>query len=59
MGTAPRGGEEIMHPEKPILAKYLSDPKLKGYVVLQKNLFAPAESSEGAGAAFPARRAQR
>jgi pimeloyl-ACP methyl ester carboxylesterase len=33
LGTAPRGGEDIMHLEKPILARYLSDPSLKGHTV--------------------------
>src|SRR6202142_3131739 len=28
VSTAPRGGEEIMHLEKPSLARYLSDPNL-------------------------------
>ena len=52
VGTAPRGGEDIMHLEKPNLAKHLSDPKLQGYTVLQKIFFAPTESSQKAGAAF-------
>ena len=52
VGTAPRGGEDIMHLEKPSLAKYLGDPKLQGYAVLQKIFFAPTESSQTAGAAF-------
>ncbi len=52
VGTAPRGGEDIMHLEKPILAKYLGDPTLKGYARLQKLFFAPTESSQAAGAAF-------
>jgi len=52
VGTAPRGGEDIMHLDKPSLAKYLGDPNLKGYSVLQKIFFAPTESSQAAGAAF-------
>ena len=52
VGTAPRGGEDIMHLEKPSLAKYLGDPALKGYAVLQKIFFAPSETSQAAGAAF-------
>src|SRR5262249_30456755 len=36
VGTAPRGGEDIMHLDKPSLAGPLSDPALKGYAVLQK-----------------------
>jgi pimeloyl-ACP methyl ester carboxylesterase len=31
VGTAPRGGEDIMHLEKPNLAKPLGDPSLQGY----------------------------
>ena len=41
VGTAPRGGEDIMHLEKPNLAKPLGDPSLQGYAVLQKIFFAP------------------
>ena len=52
VGTAPRGGEEIMHLEKPSLAKFLSDPELHGYSVLQKIFFASTESSQAAGTAF-------
>jgi len=52
VGTAPRGGEDIMHLEKPSLAKHLSDPALKGYVRLQKLFFAPTDTSQAAGAAF-------
>jgi pimeloyl-ACP methyl ester carboxylesterase len=59
VGTAPRGGEDIMHLEKPSLARYLSDPKLQGYAVLQKIFFAPTESSQAAGAAFIDRLIQR
>jgi pimeloyl-ACP methyl ester carboxylesterase len=59
VGTAPRGGEDIMHLEKPGLAKYLNDPKLQGYAVLQKIFFAPTESSQTAGEAFIKRLEQR
>lgn len=52
VGTAPRGGEDIMHLEKPSLAKYLQDPTLQGYAVLQKIFFAPTEPSQAAGEAF-------
>ena len=48
VATAPRGGEDIMHLEKPSLAKYLRDPKLQGYAVLQKLFFAPTPSSQSA-----------
>ena len=59
VGTAPRGGEDIMHLEKPSLAKHLGDPTLKGYAVLQKIFFAPTSSSQAAGGAFIERLAQR
>jgi pimeloyl-ACP methyl ester carboxylesterase len=59
VGTAPRGGESIMHLEKPNLAKHLANPELQGYAVLQKLFFAPTESSQAAGAAFVQRLMQR
>lgn len=59
VGTAPRGGEDVMHLEKPRIAKALSDPTLKGYAVLQQIFFTPTESSQAAGAAFINRLAQR
>jgi len=59
VGTAPRGGEDIMRLEKPTLARHLSDPMLKGYAVLQKIFFAPTVSSQAAGGAFIERLAQR
>ncbi len=59
VGTAPRGGEDIMHLEKPSLAKYFSDPSLGGLALLPKIFFAPTESSQAAGTAFVARLAQR
>ena len=59
VGTAPRGGEDIMRLEKPSLARHLGDPTLKGYAVLQKIFFAPTTSSQMAGGAFVERLAQR
>jgi pimeloyl-ACP methyl ester carboxylesterase len=59
VATAPRGGEDIMHLDKPSLAKYLGDPILRGYAVLGKLFFAPTESSQAAGQAFVNRLAQR
>lgn len=59
VGTAPRGGEDIMHLEKPSLAKYLHDPQLRGYDVLQKIFFAPTATSQSAGADFVSRLSQR
>jgi pimeloyl-ACP methyl ester carboxylesterase len=59
VGTAPRGGEDIMHLEKPSLAKHIQDPQNRGYAVLQKIFFAPTATSQAAGAAFIARLMQR
>src|SRR6266850_3378891 len=59
VATAPRGGDDVMHLEKPDLAKYLRDPKLQGYAVLQKIFFAPTLSSQSAGEAFIGRLLQR
>lgn len=33
VGTAPRGGEDIMHLDKPEIAKHLSNPLLRGYAI--------------------------
>jgi pimeloyl-ACP methyl ester carboxylesterase len=52
VGTAPRGGEEIMHLQKPSLARYFNDASLQGYAILQKIFFAPTASSQSAGEAF-------
>ena len=59
VGTAPRGGEDIMHLDKPSLAKYLNDPTLQGYAVLQKIFLAPSTSSQAAGGEFIKRLSQR
>ena len=59
VGTAPRGGDDIMHLDKPTLAKHLQDPKLKGYEVLQKIFFPPTETSQAAGKEFIGRLMQR
>ena len=48
-----------MHLEKPSLARYLNDPKLQGYAVLQKIFFAPTASSQAAGQEFVERLALR
>src|SRR4029077_10450798 len=55
VGTAPEGGEDIMHLEKPELRKILEDPSLSGYQVLVKLFFTPSESSQAAGQAFATR----
>ena len=59
VGTAPRGGEDIMHLEKPSLAKHIQDPTNRGYDVLKKIFFAPTTTSQAAGAAFIARLMER
>ena len=59
VGTAPRGGEDIMHLEKPSLSRYIGDPQFGGYALLQKIFFAPTESSQKAGADFVTRLTQR
>jgi pimeloyl-ACP methyl ester carboxylesterase len=59
VGTAPRGGEDVMHLEKPRIAKYVSDRSLQGYQVLQKIFFASTDTSQAAGKAFIDRLAQR
>ena len=55
VGTAPEGGEDIMHLEKPELRRILEDPSLTGYQVLMKLFFSPSESSQAAGQAFVTR----
>jgi pimeloyl-ACP methyl ester carboxylesterase len=59
VGTAPRGGEDIMHLEKPSLARHLQDPSNKGYGVLQKIFFTSTPSGQAAGASFVQRLAER
>src|SRR4029079_4101423 len=59
VGTAPRGGDDIMHLEKPSLAKHLQDPTLKGFAVLQRIFFAASPSSQSAGGAFIERLSRR
>ncbi|HXN33157.1 MAG TPA: alpha/beta hydrolase [Polyangiaceae bacterium] len=59
VGTAPRGGEDIMHLEKPSLAKRIQDPTNRGYDVLKKIFFTASPSSQAAGEAFTRRLSQR
>ena len=59
VATAPEGGEEIMHMEKPELKKITDDPNFPGLEKLVRLFFAPSESSQAAGEAFAARLAQR
>ena len=49
VGTAPEGGEDIMHLEKPELSRILQDPTLKGYQVLVKLFFTPERVESGGG----------
>jgi pimeloyl-ACP methyl ester carboxylesterase len=59
VGTAPRGGDDIMHLEKPNLAQHLRNPALRGYEVLKKLFFVSSPTSQAAGEAFIKRLAQR
>src|SRR5580693_4041321 len=59
VATAPEGGEDIMHMEKPELRKITEDPNLPGLEKLVKLFFAPSESSQAAGEAFATRLAER
>lgn len=59
VATAPEGGEDIMHMEKPELRKVTEDPKLPRLQRLVKLFFAPSVSSQAAGEAFIARLARR
>jgi pimeloyl-ACP methyl ester carboxylesterase len=59
VGSAPRGGEDIMHLEKPSLAKRIQDPTNRGYDVLKKIFFTASPSSQAAGEAFIRRLSQR
>jgi pimeloyl-ACP methyl ester carboxylesterase len=59
VGTAPRGGEDVMHLEKPELQKHLTNPNNRGYDVLKGIFFTPSRVGQEAGAAFIGRLAQR
>jgi pimeloyl-ACP methyl ester carboxylesterase len=59
VGTAPEGGEDIMHMEKPELKKITDDPSLPGLQRLVKLFFTPSEASQAAGQAFVTRLAAR
>jgi pimeloyl-ACP methyl ester carboxylesterase len=59
VGTGPRGGEDIMHLEKPSLAKRIQDPTNRGYDVLKKIFFTSSSASQAAGEAFIRRISQR
>src|SRR5271169_6867554 len=55
VATAPEGGEDIMHMDKPELRKITEDPDMPGLEKLVKLFFARSESSQAAGEAFAAR----
>jgi len=59
VGSAPRGGEDIMHLEKPSLAKRIQDPTNRGYDVLKKIFFTASPASQAAAEAFVGRLSQR
>ena len=59
VGTAPEGGEDIMHMEKSELKKFTDDPNLAGLKVLVKLFFTLSPQSQTAGEAFITRLAQR
>src|SRR6266566_2702142 len=59
VATVPRGGEDIMHLEKPSLAKRIQDPTNRGYDVLKKIFFTSSPASQAAGQAFIERLMQR
>ena len=59
VGTAPEGGEDVMHLEKPELRRILENPDLQGLQVLVKLFFTPSEASQAAGQAFVTRLAAR
>jgi pimeloyl-ACP methyl ester carboxylesterase len=59
VGTAPEGGDDIMHMEKPELKKITDDPNLSGFQKLVKLFFTSSPPSHAAGEAFVARLAQR
>src|SRR5262247_3159059 len=48
VGTAPRGGEDVIHLEKPSLAKPLQDPTNRGYDVLKKIFFTASPAGQAA-----------
>ena len=59
VGTAPEGGEDIMHLEKPVLRRVLEDPNTQGLQKLVGLFFTPSLASQAAGAAFVTRLAER
>lgn len=59
VGTAPEGGEDIMHLEKPVLKQVLEDHGIQGLQKLVKLFFTPSAASQAAGQAYAQRLALR
>jgi pimeloyl-ACP methyl ester carboxylesterase len=59
VGTAPEGGEDVMHLEKPELNRVLADPKIEGLQKLVGLFFTPSARSQAAGQEFVKRLMQR
>ena len=59
VGTAPQGGEDIMHLEKPELKQVLEDPKIVGLQKLVGLFFTSSRQSQAAGQAFVGRLSER
>jgi len=59
VGTAPEGGEDIMHMERPEFRKITEDPNIQGLDKLVKLFFPPSATSQAAAKAFAGRLAQR
>ncbi|HYC33969.1 MAG TPA: alpha/beta hydrolase [Gemmatimonadales bacterium] len=59
VGTAPEGGEDIMHLEKPELRRVLEDPNIQGLQKLVGLFFTPSAASQRSGQAFVARLMER
>jgi pimeloyl-ACP methyl ester carboxylesterase len=59
VATAPAGGEDIMHLEKPELQRILNDPAVQGLQRLVGLFFTPSAASAAAGQACVARLAAR
>jgi pimeloyl-ACP methyl ester carboxylesterase len=59
VATAPEGGEDIMHLEKPVLKRILEDPHIQGLQKLVGLFFTPSEASQSAGQSFVGRLAAR
>jgi len=59
VGTAPRGGEQVMTFQTPRIGNALRDPSNKGYSVLQQIFFPETPTAQAAGAALVERLGER